>query len=125
MASTSGAAGRGRVPVRTIAATIGMVPLVFLVVILAIAGLLTRFAVPLAREGTAFAAQFPQLLDDARSGRGVVGRLLDRTHAITYLQDNQEKIRAFAAGLTTPATGVLQGVATGIAGGVTIFVLAC
>jgi len=98
--------------------------LVFLVVLLAIAGLLTLFTVPLAREGTAFAAQFPQLLNDAKSGRGVVGRLLDRTHALTYIQNNQEKIRTFATGLTTPAAGVLQGVATGIAGVVTVFVLA-
>jgi predicted PurR-regulated permease PerM len=97
--------------------------LVFLVVVLAIAGLLTLFAVPLAREGATFATQFPQLLDDARSGRGVVGRLLERTHAITYIQNNQEKIRALATGLTTPAAGVLQGVATGIAGVVTVFVL--
>jgi predicted PurR-regulated permease PerM len=94
-----------------------------MVVVLAIAGLLTLFAVPLAREGAAFAAQFPQLLDDVRSGRGVVGRLLERTHALTYIQNNQEKIRSFATGLTTSAAGVLQGVATGIAGVVTVFVL--
>jgi predicted PurR-regulated permease PerM len=173
MASTALPSSRRTVPVRTIAATIGMVLLtalallllydvrrilvwivvaafftialypvvnwvqrhitrnhripatllVFLVVVLAIAGLLTLFAVPLAREGATFAAQFPQLVDDARSGRGVVGRLLERTHAITYIQNNQEKIRAFATGLTTPAAGVLQGVATGIAGVVTVFVL--
>lgn len=98
--------------------------LVFLVVVIAIAGLLTLFAVPLAREGAAFANQFPQLLEDAKSGRGVIGRLLDRTHALTYIQNNQDKIRGFVTGLTTPAAGVLQGVATGVAGVVTVFVLA-
>jgi predicted PurR-regulated permease PerM len=43
---------------------------------------------------------------------------------LQYVQNNQEKIRAFATGLTTPAAGVLRGVATGVAGVVTIFVLA-
>jgi predicted PurR-regulated permease PerM len=98
--------------------------LVFLVVFLVLGGLVTAFAVPLAREGTTFAGQLPQLIDDARAGRGPVGAFLERTNAITYIQDNQDRIKAFASGLTTPAAGVLQGVATGIAGVVTIFVLA-
>jgi predicted PurR-regulated permease PerM len=98
--------------------------LVFLVVVVVIAALLTVFAVPLAQEGVKFAAQFPQLLDDAKSGRGVVGRLLNRTHALTYIQQHQDKIQSFATGLTTPAAGALQGVATGIAGVATVFVLA-
>ncbi len=97
--------------------------LVFLVVLVVIGGLATLFVVPLAREGAALATQLPQMLNDAQSGRGTVGRLLDRTHALTYLQQNQEKIRTFLTRLTTPAVGVLQGVATGIAGVVTIFVL--
>lgn len=97
--------------------------LVFLVVLVVIAGLVTLFAVPLAREGAALATQLPQMLNDAQSGRGAVGRLLDRTHALTYLQQNQEKIRSFITGLTTPAVGVLQGLATGVAGVVTVFVL--
>ena len=98
--------------------------LVFVVVLVVVGGLIAAFAVPLAREGTAFAGQLPQLIDDARSGRGPVGDLLQRTNALQYVQNNQEKIRAFATGLTTPAAGVLRGVATGVAGVVTIFVLA-
>src|SRR3954469_16616080 len=98
--------------------------LVFLLVLAVLAGVVTAFAVPLAREGTAFAGQLPQLMEDARSGRGPVGNLLERTNALQYVQNNQERIRAFATGLTTPAAGVLRGVATGVAGVVTIFVLA-
>jgi predicted PurR-regulated permease PerM len=98
--------------------------LVFLVVLVLLAALLTLFAVPLAQEGVKFAAQLPQLLNDARSGQGVVGRLLNRTHALAYIQQHQDKIKSFATGLTTPAAGALQGVATGIAGVVTVFVLA-
>ena len=97
---------------------------VFLVLVVVLAGIGTLFVVPLAQEGTRFAGQVPQLLDDARAGRGTIGNLLERTHALTYLENNQERIRSFATGLTTPAAGVLQGVATGAAGAASIFVLA-
>jgi predicted PurR-regulated permease PerM len=98
--------------------------LVFVLVLVVLGALVTAFAVPLAREGTAFAGQLPHMVDDARAGRGPVGDFLQRTNALTYIQDNQDRIKAFASGLTTPAAGVLQGVATGVAGVVTIFVLA-
>jgi len=96
---------------------------VFLVVFLVLGGLLAAFAVPLARQGTTFADQLPQMLNDAKAGRGPIGGLLDRTNALQYVQQNQARIRSMASGLTTPAAGVLRGVATGIAGAVTIFVL--
>jgi predicted PurR-regulated permease PerM len=96
---------------------------VFLVVFLVLGGLIAAFAVPLARQGTTFADQLPQMLNDAKAGRGPIGSLLDRTNALQYVQQNQAKIRSMASGLTTPAAGVLRGVATGIAGAVTIFVL--
>jgi predicted PurR-regulated permease PerM len=98
--------------------------LVFLLVLVVLGGLVAAFAVPLAREGSSLAGQLPQLVQDARTGRGPVGEFLDRTNALEYVQQNQDRIRAFATGLTTPAAGVLKGVATGIAGALTIFVLA-
>ncbi|WP_375423909.1 AI-2E family transporter [uncultured Friedmanniella sp.] len=97
--------------------------LVFLVVVVVIAALLAVFAVPLAQEGASFATQLPGVIDDARNGRGVVGRLMDRTHILSYVQAHQDKITAFVSGLTTPAAGVLRGVATGVAGVITVFVL--
>ena len=98
--------------------------LVFLVVLIALAALVTAFVVPLTREGTQLAGQLPQLIEDARAGRGPIGSLLDRTNALEWVQQNQDRIRSFATGLTTPAAGVLRGVATGLAGTVTVFVLA-
>jgi predicted PurR-regulated permease PerM len=64
------------------------------------------------------------LLEEAKAGRGVVGKLLNRTNALHYIQENQDRIRAFATGLTAPAARVLQAVATGVAGVITIFILA-
>jgi predicted PurR-regulated permease PerM len=98
--------------------------LVFLGVVVLLVALISVFSVPLAREGTSFAGQLPRIVDDARSGRGPVGHFLDRTNALTFVQQHQVQIRHYASGLTSPAAGVLAGVATGVAGVVTIFVLA-
>ena len=96
----------------------------FLLVLILIAGLITLFAIPLAREGALFVQQLPHLIEESKAGRGVIGRLLNRTNALHYLQENQDRIRAFLTGLTAPAARVLQTVATGVAGVITIFILA-
>jgi predicted PurR-regulated permease PerM len=98
--------------------------LVFLVVVILLGALITAFVVPLATEGTKFASQLPGIINDARNGRGPIGNLLDRTHALQWVQTHQSTIRNFASGLTTPAVGVLTGVATTVTATVTIFVLA-
>ncbi len=98
--------------------------LVFLVVFVLLAALITAFVVPLITEGTKFAGQLPGLIDDARSGRGPVGNLLERTNALEWVQDNQAKISNFVSGLTAPAAAVVSGVATGLAGIATVLVLA-
>jgi predicted PurR-regulated permease PerM len=97
---------------------------VFLVAFVLLAALITAFAVPLTQEGTKVAGQLPGLIDDARNGRGPVGDLLGRTHALQWVQNNQDKISTFAKGLTTPAAGVLGGIATTVTGAVTVIVLA-
>jgi predicted PurR-regulated permease PerM len=98
--------------------------LVFLVVFILLAALITAFVVPLATEGTKFAGQLPQVIADARNGKGPIGNLLDRTNALHWVQTHQSTIQKFASGLTTPAIGVVTGVATTITAIVTIFVLA-
>jgi predicted PurR-regulated permease PerM len=98
--------------------------LVFLLVFILFAALIAAFAVPLVDEGTKLAGQLPQQIADARSGRGPIGDLLQRTHALQWVQDNQSKISTFASGLTAPAASVASGFATGIAGTLTVFVLA-
>jgi len=98
--------------------------LVFLVVFLVLAGLITAFAVPLVNEGTKLAATLPDQITEARAGRGPVGDLLERFHVLQWVQDNQDRISAFASGLTAPAAGVLSGVATAVTGTVTVLVLA-
>jgi predicted PurR-regulated permease PerM len=98
--------------------------LVFVAILVVLGGLIAAFAVPLAREGTAFATQLPSLIQDAKAGRGTIGGFLDRTNALNLVQDHQDRIKHYASGLTTPATGVLSGIAATFAGLITIFVLA-
>jgi predicted PurR-regulated permease PerM len=98
--------------------------LVFLLVFILLAALIAAFAVPLVDEGTKLAGQLPQQISDAKAGRGPIGDLLQRTNALQWVQDNQPKISKFASGLTAPAASVASGFATGIAGTLTVFVLA-
>jgi hypothetical protein len=97
--------------------------LVFLVVILILGGLLTAFAVPLATQGTQLAGQLPEIIADAKAGRGPVGDLLERTNALQFVQNNQARISAIATSLGTPALNLLRGLGTGVVAAVTIFVL--
>ncbi len=41
-----------------------------------------------------------------------------------WLQSNEPRIESFVTGLSTPAAGILRGLALGIAGLITVFVLA-
>jgi predicted PurR-regulated permease PerM len=97
---------------------------VFLLVFVVLAAVVTAFVVPLAGEGTKLAGQLPGLIDQARNGRGPVGDFLNRTHVLQWVQTHQATIQNFAKGLTTPAVGVLSGIATTVTGIVTVFVLA-
>ncbi|MHC3473152.1 AI-2E family transporter [Streptomyces sp. 7R007] len=98
--------------------------LVFLVAVVVVGGLVALFVAPLAEEGTRLAGRLPTIIDDARAGRGPVGDLLERTHALRYVQQHQDQIRSFATGLGTPALAFVRSAATTVAGAVTIFVLA-
>jgi predicted PurR-regulated permease PerM len=163
---------RSRVPIRTIAATIGMVLLtaailllgwevrriltwivvaallavilgplvdiaqrrlhlrralatllVFLVALVALAGILTVFIRPLASEGPQFIDRVPSYVEQARTGRGPVGRLVQRYNLDEYLQRNQARLRESANRLTTPALSVLRSIFSTVVALVTIFVL--
>jgi predicted PurR-regulated permease PerM len=98
--------------------------LVFVVVFAVLAALVTAFVVPLVNEGTKIASALPQQIAAAKAGKGPIGDLLQRTHALDWVQNNQDKIKAFAGGLTAPAASIVSGVATGIVGLITVIVLA-
>ncbi|MEU4034941.1 AI-2E family transporter [Streptomyces collinus] len=98
--------------------------LVFLAAAVAVGAVVALFVIPLAQEGSRLAGRLPAMIRDAQAGRGSVGNLLQRTHALQYVQRHQAQIRAFATGLSTPALKFLRGAATTTTGALTIFVLA-
>jgi predicted PurR-regulated permease PerM len=97
--------------------------LVFIVVVAALIGLSTLFVVPLVREGTQLAEDFPHLVEDVRAGRGPIGRLLERLHLLQYLSSHADQIRAYAGNLTAPTLDLLRGAATTIAGILAVIVI--
>ena len=98
--------------------------LVFVVVFVVLAALVTAFVVPLVNEGTKIATALPDQIAAAKAGKGPIGDLLQRTNALDWVQHTQAKINSVAAGLTAPAASIVSGVATGLVGLITIIVLA-
>jgi predicted PurR-regulated permease PerM len=97
--------------------------IVYVVAFAFLGGLIAVFVVPLAREGSQLADNMPQLVADIRAGRGPVGNLAERFHALNYIQTHSAQIRSYVTQLGAPTLAVLRGAATGVAGVVTIFVL--
>jgi predicted PurR-regulated permease PerM len=97
--------------------------IVFLFAFAFIAGLIAVFVIPLAREAAQFADNLPQIIADVRAGRGPIGNLAERFHALDYIQSHADQLRSYVSGLGAPTLAVLRSAATGVAGVVTIFVL--
>jgi predicted PurR-regulated permease PerM len=97
--------------------------LVFLLFLVALAGIVTVLVRPLATEGPQFVDRLPGYLQDARAGRGPVGGLVQRYNLDQYLERNQSRLRASANRFTQPALGVLRSIFSTVVALVTIFVL--
>jgi predicted PurR-regulated permease PerM len=97
--------------------------LVFLVAVVAFAGMLTVFIRPLAMEGAQLADKAPAYIEQARAGRGPVGALIKRYKLDQYVARNQARLREIGSHITTPAIGVLRSVFSTLVGLVSIFVL--
>jgi len=98
--------------------------LVFLVALLIIAGVMTAFVVPLAREAAQLAERLPELVQDTRNGRGPAGELVTRFNIDEYIQRNDAQIRQNLTGLGSPVLSFLRTAAETVVGIITIFVLA-
>ncbi|WP_435208748.1 AI-2E family transporter [Micromonospora sp. bgisy143] len=98
--------------------------LVFLAAFVVLAVLAAVILVPLLDEVGRFAERGPELLRDARAGRGPLGGFLERTGVRRYATAHADELRAAGGRLRQPAVGVLRGVVEGVAGLVTVVVLA-
>ena len=97
--------------------------IVFVVGITLFAGMIFAFVQPIVTEVNQFADNFPKFVEDARQGRGAVGRLVSRYNIDTYLEENQDRLQASLRNAGAPALDVVRSVASGLFALVTILVL--
>lgn len=97
--------------------------IVFLLGLGLLAGMITAFVRPIAREVNQFVDDLPGYVVDAREGRGAVGRLVQRYNVDGYIQENQERFQEAIRNAGAPALGVARSVANTIFAVMTILVL--
>ena len=96
---------------------------VFLVGIGITAGTIYSFVRPLVDQGNAFVNHLPAYVEDARAGKGTVGKLVKRYNLDQWIERNQDNLRKAARQAGRPALKVAQSIASGVAAFVTILVL--
>ncbi|MEV0810580.1 hypothetical protein [Micromonospora sp. NPDC050200] len=96
----------------------------FLATFVALAALTVVLVVPLLNELARFAHHAPDLLREARAGRGPVGELLERFHLRRYAEAHADEFRCFGGQLGRSTVGLARGTAQGVAGVLTAVVLA-
>ena len=97
--------------------------IVFVALLAVLAGLVTLFVLPLVREGSEFVQQLPQMVRDARAGRGPVGSLLNRYHIVQWAEQHREQVQTYVTGLGSTTVSLVRVAATTILAVLTIFVL--
>jgi predicted PurR-regulated permease PerM len=97
--------------------------IVFLVGFGLLAGMLVLFIQPIVREVNGFIDDFPQFVENAKQGRGPIGRLVQRFNIDQYIERNQAEWQANLRNAGAPALSVLRSVASGVFAFLTIFVL--
>ena len=98
--------------------------LVFLLGLGLVFGLLYAFIRPIVDQVDTFVASLPELVDDAREGRGAIGRFIERYELAQYVEENEARVQEALSSAGTPALGVVRGLFNGIFALVTILVLA-
>lgn len=93
---------------------------VFLASFVALAALGVLIVVPLLDELARFADRAPDLVREARAGRGPVGELLERFH----LRQHADQFQRFGGQLGQSTVGLVRGTVQGVAGVLTVVVLA-
>ncbi len=97
--------------------------IVFLLGMAAMAGLLYAFIRPLVDQAYEFSDNLPTYVEEAKAGRGPAGDLVQRYDLDTYLERNQDKLRATITGAGGPAAKFASGIFSTLAAVLTILVL--
>ena len=97
---------------------------VFLLGLGLLGGMLYVFIRPIVDQVDTFVASLPELVEDAREGRGAIGGFIERYELAEYVEENEERVQASLSSAGTPALGVLRSLFNGIFALLTILVLA-
>ncbi|HXZ62480.1 MAG TPA: AI-2E family transporter [Acidimicrobiales bacterium] len=89
----------------------GAVLLVFLVGAAALIGLVYLFTEPLVTAAVHFGKQVPDLISQAKKGRGPLGRLVFRLHLQKYLSEGSARFTSLLTKVLKPATAFSVGAA--------------
>ena len=97
---------------------------VFLVGILAFAGLTFAFVRPIVKQSRTFVDDLPTFVADAKAGRGRVGSIVKKYKLDTFVEKNQDKLKQARTELGKRAVPLASTVASSVAATVTVLVLA-
>jgi predicted PurR-regulated permease PerM len=104
----------------TIVSILTLATLVFLVF---------TFVRPIATQGSQFATDFPKYVEDARDGRGTIGRFINERKLDVWVEENTPKLRERVSAFFEPskafgsAVGALGSVFSGVAAFFTVIVM--
>ncbi len=91
--------------------------------------LVFTFVRPIAKQGSQFATDFPKYVEDARDGRGSIGRFIKERKLDVWVEENTPKLRERVSAFFEPskafgsAVGALGSVFSGVAAFFTVIVM--
>ena len=97
--------------------------IVFIVGVALFAAMIYAFVRPIVDQANRFVDHFPQYVEDAKAGRGSVGKLVKKYKIDDYIERNQNRLRQALNNAGKPALQIAKSVANGLAALVTILVL--
>jgi len=97
--------------------------LVFIIGVAVFAGMIYAFVRPIVDQADHFTNHFPQYVEDAKAGRGPVGKIVKKYKIDDYIDRNQARFKKALSNAGKPALTVARQVANGLAAIVTILVL--
>ena len=97
--------------------------LVFLFGLMALSAMIYAFVRPIVDQGTKFSDNVPTMVEDAKDGKGAVGKLVKKYELEDWVEENRETIDKQVRSAGTRGLGILTQVFSGIVAGVTVLVL--
>lgn len=97
--------------------------LVFLTGLGLVAGMLFVFIRPIVAQVDTFVGSLPELVADAREGRGAIGSFIERYDLAQYVEENEQQVQDALSGAGRPALDVLRSFFNGVFSVLTILVL--